>query len=834
MSLPIESAIPALRAALAEHRAAVLEAPPGAGKTTRVPLVLLEEKWLRGQRIVMLEPRRLAARAAASRMASTLGERIGETVGYRIRRETRVGPSTRIEVVTEGILTRMLQHDLSLEGVGLVIFDEFHERSIVGDTGLALTLAASESLRADLRILVMSATLDGQRVATLIGDAPVIRSDGRSFPVTTRHAPSRDGVRLDAHVAGVVRDALAVESGSILVFLPGAGDINRTADRLAGGIPADVTVYPLHGSMAADQQDAAIAPARPGERKIVLATSIAETSLTIDGIRVVVDSGAMRIPRFSPRTGMTRLETVRVSRASADQRRGRAGRLEPGICVRCWSAAEDAGLVPFTRPEILDADLASLALDLAAAGFTDPAELRWLDPPPAAAFAQAQELLRLHGALDLHNRITQHGTAMVELGAEPRLAHMLVRAREAGPRSIATACALVALLEERDILRGSGSAPPADVTLRLDAVGRDVDSMQLAGATLDRGAASRMRESAREWERRVALARGGRTGDDDLDAGLLLALAYPDRVAKRRDAPGRFLLRNGRGATLPTNDPLAHAEWIVAAAIDDAGRDGRVTLAAPLDIAELMACAAEQVTTSDEIAWSDELRGVVARSRTMLGALVLRETALASPDAERVGAALRAGIGRIGIDALPWGDAVTLRARLGFVHHHDASWPDMSADALAERLDEWLGPDLAGVRNLDQLAGIDMKSALLRMLDWEQRRALDQLAPERIDVPSGSRVQVDYSDPAAPVVAVRLQEVFGMTATPTVLGGRIPITMHLLSPARRPVQVTRDLASFWANGYFDVRKDLRGRYPKHHWPDNPLEAEAVRGPKKRS
>jgi ATP-dependent helicase HrpB len=834
MPLPIESAIPALRTALAAHRAAVLEAPPGAGKTTRVPLALLDEEWLRGRRIVMLEPRRLAARAAASRMASTLGERIGETVGYRIRRETRVGPSTRIEVVTEGILTRMLQHDLSLEGIGLVIFDEFHERSIVGDTGLALTLAASELLRDDLRILVMSATLDGQRVATLIGDAPVIRSEGRSFPVTTRHAPSRDGVRLDAHVAGVVRDALAAESGSILVFLPGAGDINRTAERLAGAVTADVTVYPLHGSMAADQQDAAIAPARLGERKVVLATSIAETSLTIDGIRVVVDSGAMRIPRFSPRTGMTRLETVRVSRASADQRRGRAGRLEPGICIRCWSAAEDAGLVPFTRPEILDADLASLALDLAAAGFADPAELRWLDPPPAAAFAQGQELLRLHGALDLHHRITSHGTAMVELGAAPRLAHMLVRAREAGPRSIATACALVALLEERDILRGNGSAPPADVTLRLDAIGRDVDSMQLAGATLDRGAASRVRESAREWERRVAVARGSRTGDEDLDAGLLLALAYPDRVARRRDAPGRFLLRNGRGATLSADDPLAHAEWIVAAAIDDAGRDGRVTLAAPLDISELIARAPEQVTTSDEIIWSDELRGVVARRRTMLGALVLREAAHTNPDPERVGIALRTGIGRIGIDALPWGDAAAVRARLAFLNHHDPSWPDMSAAALAERLDEWLGPELAGVRNFDQLAAIDMKSALLRMLDWEQRRALDQLAPERIDVPSGSRVSVDYSDPAAPVVAVRLQEVFGMTATPAILGGRVPVTMHLLSPARRPVQVTRDLASFWANGYFDVRKDLRGRYPKHHWPDNPLEAEPVRGPKKRT
>ncbi|HEY3933797.1 MAG TPA: ATP-dependent helicase HrpB [Gemmatimonadales bacterium] len=833
MPLPIEPAIPELRAALARHYRAVLEAPPGAGKTTRVPLALLDEPWLGGQRIVILEPRRLAARAAALRMATTLGEAIGGTVGYRIRRDTRVGRSTRIEVVTEGILTRMLQHDLALDGVGLVIFDEFHERSLVADTGLALTLASAESLRDDLRILVMSATLDGRVVADLLGGAPVVRSAGSSYPVVTGLAPPRPGSRIEAHVASVVREALTAEAGSLLVFLPGAGEITRVAERLAGNVPADTIVRPLHGSLPADAQDAAIAPATAGKRKVVLATSIAETSLTIDGIRVVIDSGEMRIPRFSPRTGMTRLETVRVSRASADQRRGRAGRLEPGICIRCWSAADDAGLVPFTRPEILDADLASLALDLAAAGFTDPGELRWLDPPPHAAFAQAQELLRLLGALDAAGHITPHGEAMTALGAHPRLAHMLVRAREAGGDSLATATTLVALLEERDILRSTDGPPLADVTTRLDAINRDVDAMQLAGAEVDRGAAARVREGVREWRRRVGPGIEAIPSDDELDAGLLLALAYPDRVAQRRDAVGRFLLRNGRGAVLPSRDPLAHAEWIVAAAIDDTGRDGRITLAAPLDVTQLVARAAEQTTSVDEIEWNAATGSVVARSRLLLGALALRDVAIADPDPVRVAAAFRGGIIGAGIDALPWGSAATLRARLAFLHHHDESWPDVSAAALEPRLEEWLGPDMVRLRKLDQLARVDMGEALRRLLTWEQRRELDELAPERIVVPSGSSVAIDYGKPAAPTLAVRLQEVFGMRATPRIMAGQVPLTMELLSPARRPVQVTRDLASFWANGYFDVRKDLRGRYPKHHWPDDPLAAEPVRGAKRR-
>jgi ATP-dependent helicase HrpB len=846
MSLPIEPALPALRAALSTHRAAVLEAPPGAGKTTFVPLALLHEPWLAGQRILMLEPRRLAARAAAARMAWMLGERVGETVGYRMRLDTRIGPSTRIEVITDGILTRMLQDDLALDGTGLVIFDEFHERSLTADTGLALGIAAMESLRDDLKILVMSATLDGIAVAKLLGQVPVIRSDGRVWPVTTRHAIPRAGRQsgrswhraLVDHVARVVIETIAAEPGSVLVFLPGAGEIRQAEALLRSELSADVSLHALHGSLPVEAQDAAIAPAPAGRRKIVLATSIAETSLTIDGIRVVVDSGLMRIPRFSPRTGMTRLETVRVSRASADQRRGRAGRLGAGVCVRCWSAAEEAGLVAYTRPEILDADLAPLALDLAGAGFTDPSELRWLDPPPDAAFSQATGLLRLLGAIDDAGRITPHGSAMARLGTHPRLGHLLLRAAESGAASIATAAALIALLEERDVLRGDGGPPPADVQLRLDVVARDMDDAMLDGATVDRGIMRRVREAAREWERRARSARDETVPhlarDDSLSVGMLLALAYPDRVARRRDASGRFLLRNGRGATLPTTDALAQSEWIVVAQVDDTGRDSRIILAAVLDASELMAHAAEQVTTRDDITWNDATRSVLARRRTMLGALVLSDSAIPDPDANAIASALLDGIAHVGLSRLPWTPAATaLRERLGFLHHHDASWPDVSDAALLASLAAWLGPHITGIRSFDAVQRIDLVQALRGWLDWEQLRRLDELAPERIEVPSGSRVAVEYGDPAAPVLAVRLQEVFGMTATPRVFGGKVPVTMQLLSPAQRPVQVTRDLASFWKTGYFDVRKDLRGRYPKHHWPDDPLMAEPVRGAKRR-
>ncbi len=603
--------------------------------------------------------------------------------------------------------------------------------------------------------------------------------------------------RLDAHIAAVIRDTISTETGSLLVFLPGAGEIRRVEEQLRGTLPGDVLVQPLHGSLPFELQDAALRPAPPGKRKVVLATSIAETSLTIEGIRVVIDSGQMRIPRFSARTGMTRLETVRVSRASADQRRGRAGRLEPGVCVRAWSAGEDAGLVPYTRPEILDADLAGLVLDLASAGFSDPAELHWLDSPPAAAFAQGRELLQLLGAIDSAGRITAHGRAMAEMGAHPRLAHMLVRARDAGSASLAIAETLVEILEERDVMRGNGGPPPADIELRLGA------------------------------------QRRGAHGSGRTSPGMLIAYAYPDRVAQRRDAPGRFLLRNGRGAMLAVTDPLAHAEWIVAAQIDDAGREGRIMLAAALDPVELLEHAREQIEVRDEIAWNDATRSVTARRRTMLGALVLNDSAISEPDSAAVLAALLDGIRRTGVDALPWSDSVvSLGRRIAFLHQHDATWPDVSDDALAATLDHWLGPRVAGVRKLDAIPASTLGDALRDLLSWEQRRLLDELAPERIEVPTGSRIAIDYADPAAPTLAVRLQEVFGMTETPRV-GRGVQLTMQLLSPGYRPVQTTRDLASFWKSGYFDVRKDLRGRYPKHHWPEDPLTATAVRGPNRK-
>ena len=822
--LPIEAALPELRTVLRARTGAVLQAPPGAGKTTRVPLALLDEEWLRGARIVMLEPRRLAARAAALRMAETRGERVGETVGYRIRMETRVGPSTRVEVVTEGVLTRMLQHDPALEGVGLVIFDEFHERSLHADLGLALVLQSRALLRDDLRVLVMSATLDGGPVARLLGDAPVVTSEGRSFPVETRYLPRRPDPysRVESLVARAVRGAIDDEPGDVLAFLPGAGEIRRAEEALREmDLPSNVRVMPLFGNLAQEAQDEAIRPSPPGRRKIVLATSIAETSLTIEGVRVVVDGGQMRVPRFSPRTGMTRLETVPVSKASADQRRGRAGRLGPGVCLRMWTEEQQASLPPYRPPEILEADLAPLALELAAWGVADPAELAWLDPPPPSAFAQARALLEGLGALDGAGAVTSHGRAMAELPAHPRLAHMLLRAKEM--RLGATAADLAALLAERDVLRGEGRPPDSDVRLRLELMRRADDRRGAPhGHAVDRGALHRAVAEARELRRRLSIA----PADADPEAaGVLLAFAYPDRIAQRRpgSAP-RFLLRNGRGAAFGGADSLSSAPFLVAAELDDAGREGRILLAAPLDAADLETHFADQVVEETGVAWEGD--AVRAKRVERLGALVLREAPVADPDPETVAAALLGAVRQRGIAALPWTKAsAQLRERIAFLHASDPSFPDVSDAALFSNLHDWLGPRLHGLRRWDEVQRLDLVSILEAMLPWEQRRRLDELAPTHLDVPSGSRIPVDYSDPAAPVLAVRLQEVFGWTDTPRIGGGRVPLTLHLLSPAHRPVQVTRDLASFWRTTYFDVKKDLKGRYPKHYWPDDPLQAE---------
>ena len=822
-ALPINEVLPELTAALRERTAAVLVADPGAGKTTRVPLALLDEPWLEGRRILMLEPRRLAARSAARHMAALLGEEVGETVGYRVRLDTKVGPRTRIEVVTEGVLTRMLQEDPALERAACVIFDEFHERSLQADLGLALCLQSQTVLRGDLRLLVMSATLDAEPVARLLGDAPVILSRGRAFPVETHYMARRPEGRIESAVAAAVQQALAREDGSVLVFLPGAGEIRRVEALLAEAkLGPHITVAPLHGSLPQEAQDRAIAPPRPGERKVVLATSIAESSLTVEGVRIVIDSGLARVPRFSPRTGMTRLETVPVSRASADQRRGRAGRLAPGVCWRLWPEADDRLLPAHRVPELLEADLAPLALELAAWG-ADPAELAWLDPPPAAAYSQACELLRSLGALDGRGAITPHGRRMAELGAHPRLAHMMLRAAELGLGG--AACELAALLGERDIVRGGGPAggPGTDIRLRLEALAGGAESVR--GASADKAAARRILAEAAGWKR--ALGAGGAIGGPAAAAnaaGLLLAFAYPDRIGQARGG-GRFLLSGGRGAFVAAGDPLSAAPYIVAAELDDAGAESRIWLAAPVDEAELRSRFADAIAAEETVAWDRDAQAVRARRRLRLGALALSDGPLPDPDPEAVLAALLDGLAAEGLGMLPWtSQARQLRQRLQFMRRLEPDWPDVSDEALLASAAEWLGPHAYGMRSRSDLQRLDVRELLLGMLTWEQRSALDSEAPAHMTVPSGSRIPVSYDDPAAPVLAVRLQELFGMRETPRIGRGRVPLTLHLLSPAHRPVQVTRDLASFWRDAYFEVKKDLKGRYPKHYWPDDPLEA----------
>lgn len=828
----MEAALPDLRRALSAAPSAVLVAPPGAGKTTFVPLALLGEPWLGSRKIVLLEPRRLAARAAAQRMAELLGEAdAGGTVGYRMRLDTRVGRSTRVEVVTEGILTRMLQADPGLDGVGLVVFDEFHERSLQADLGLALALHVRKLLRPDLRVLVMSATLDAVPVAALLGDAAVVRAEGRAHAVETRwHDRPVEGW-VEPVVADTVRRSLEEHDGDVLAFLPGAAEIRRTGEALRDGLRPDTDLYELHGLLPRDVQDRALRSAPPGRRKVVLASAIAESSLTIEGVRVVVDSGLMRVARFDAGTGMTRLETLRVTRDAADQRRGRAGRTAPGVCYRLWTRQDEEGMVPDRTPEIREADLAPLLLDLAAFGAA-PGELAWLDPPGASQLAQAGELLRELEALGADGSLTAHGRRMAELGVHPRLAHLVLRGVELGWGGLA--CSLAALLEERDILRGVAGPPEADVRLRLEALEERARTLP-RGVTVEGGAAARVRKQAEALRRRSACrpraAQRGPSGDSMDAAGLLAALAYPDRVGQlRAGARGRYLLRNGRGVTLDVHDPLAGEAWLVVLDLDARGREGRVFLAAPISRTDIEEALGDQAETVEEVAWDEVAGRVQARKVRRLGALVLAEGALRHPDPSAVARALCAGVRSRGLHVLPWCRETTqLRERLAFARALEGErWPDSTEEALTATLEEWLAPFLAGMRSLEDVARVDLREALLSRLPWERRPELDRLAPTHLEVPSGSRVQLDYADPSAPVLAVRLQEVFGLRETPRVGGGRVPLTVHLLSPARRPVQVTRDLASFWSTAYFEVRKDLRARYPKHSWPEDPLSAEPTR------
>jgi ATP-dependent helicase HrpB len=830
--LPIEPLIPQLYETLAAHRNLVLQAPPGAGKTTRVPLALLDQTWLAGQKILLLEPRRLAARSAARFMARNLGERVGQTVGYRVRLDSQVGPDTRVEVVTEGVLARMLQSDPALEGYGIVIFDEFHERSLDADLGLALCLDSQAALRPDLRLLVMSATLDTAPIAKLLGDAPAMVSEGKSFPVTTHYAPIARDQRLAPAVAATLRQVLARETGNLLVFLPGAGEI-RAVERLLTETSLDKNIHvnPLYGNLTQAQQDEAIAPTPPGVRKVVLATSIAETSLTIEGIRVVIDAGLMRVPRFDPTGGMTRLETVRVSQASADQRRGRAGRLEPGICYRLWSEASHPGLAPHNTPEIVTADCAGLALDLAQWGIADPKQLRWLDPPPAAAFAQSRELLQHLGALDPRGVITAHGKAMAELGLHPRLAHMLLQAKDLKLGGLA--CQLAALLSERDIIKFPKGEGFADVRLRLETLAGA--GPELHGGIIDRPAVQRVRQAAEQLQRQL---RSGSGSDDPSQAGLLLAFAYPDRIAQRRGLGGsRYRLANGRGTYFANAEPLAREEFLVAAELDGDAREAKIFLAAPLSLADLKLHFAGQLSVVEFIGWDERERVVLARRQTRLDELVLGDEPLPNPAPDQCVAALLKGMRSLGLESLPWTRELRdWQARVLFlrgVEGESSSWPDVSDAALLAGLEAWLAPYLNEITRREHFERIDLESALKGLLSWDQQRQLEELAPTHLQVPSGSRIRLDYSEGSKPVLAVRLQELFGLRETPRVAGGRAPVMLHLLSPAHRPVQVTQDLASFWKNTYPEVRKDLKGRYPKHYWPDDPLQAEPTSRAKRR-
>ncbi|MCB2106308.1 MAG: ATP-dependent helicase HrpB [Rhodobacteraceae bacterium] len=811
-TLPIDAVLPDVIGAVDASPATVLVAAPGAGKSTRVPLSLLENAHFADATIIMLEPRRLAARMVAERMAKTLGESVGQTVGYRVRNEVKVSAATRIEVVTEGILTRRLQRDPELEGTGLVIFDEFHERSIDADLGLALVLDVQRSLRPDLKILVMSATIDAQSTSAFLGGARVIESGHRPHPVETRYRPSKTGERTSEAVAAAVRTALREEPGSLLAFLPGEREIRRCAEALEAGASDDVDICPLFGALPWDAQTKAVAPAPQGRRKVVLATTIAETSLTIEGVRIVVDSGDKRVSRFDVRRGMAELATVKISRAAAEQRRGRAGRLGPGVCYRLWAEAEDRARPAFDVPEMLQADLAPLALDLAAWGVTDASSLSWLTPPPEAALAQARDLLRALGAIDIDGRITPDGRAMADLPLHPRLAHVVQRGSALGYGPLARDVA--AVLAERDI-PGLGDA---DLRTRLALFSGDVR------AGRHRGAIMRIRENAKQIGRIAGISG---TVDYYSAAGSLVALAYPDRVAQRRGGSGRFRLSGGGSAIIDAADPLAGEEYLAVASSDGTARDARIYLGAPLGKTDIELVFGDQIRDIDEVVWNEQQEAVVARHARKFGALVLDEKPTRDADPEKTVAAMCTGIRRMGLHALPWTEAAhSFCYRVQFVRRvtADDSWPDLSDGALEQRLEDWLGPYLAGLSRRTHLAKLDMTSILSNQIDWPLRARLDEFAPERITVPSGSAIKVDYAAEAGPSIQVKLQEVFGMVSTPMVAGGRAPVTLHLLSPAMRPIAVTADLASFWKNAYPQVRGEMRGRYPRHNWPENPLTA----------
>ena len=896
-ALPIDDALPALTSALRAANAAVLVAPPGAGKTTRVPLALAAEPWSAGKKIIVLEPRRLAARAAAARMAATLGEQVGETVGYRVRFASKVSRRTRVELVTEGVFTRMVLDDPTLDGVAALLFDEFHERSLDADLGLALARDVQRGLREDLKILVMSATIDGARVAKLLGDAPVIESEGRAFLVETRYLGRDATAPVDRQVADAAARALRAEPGSVLAFLPGAGEIRRTETLLKERIddPA-VDVVALFGALEADVQDRAIAPSPAGRRKVVLATSIAETSLTIEGVRIVIDCGLSRVPRYEPDVGLTRLETVRVSRASADQRRGRAGRTEPGVCYRLWDEPQTASLAASSTPEILAADLTSLVLDLAHWGVSDPTKLDFLDPPPHAAWSEACTLLTELGAIDGDGRITDEGRALRQLPLPPRIARMVVDA--AGHGEAETAADIAAVLTERglggndvdlthrvDGLRRDRSRRAQDARAMAkrwaDVAGREAETLRrdgsalapsdgslgpppharearggegsgVGGASADAASppipdpsppfAGRMgggerRDPARSKEisRSGGVARSDSSQSSDLSPGVLLALAYPERIARSRGTGGSFLLANGRGAAVDQASALARETYLAVGEIAGTAAQGRILLAAPLTLMEIEAHFGDRIEARDEIAFDASTGSLRARRLRRLGAVTLGEQSRKVEPDDETARMLAEGVARQGLDRLPWSKALRQwRDRVLFLRRAEGDeWPDLSDVALVASAGEWLATALAGKTAISALGGDEFADAVYGLLPWNLRRRLEAEAPTHFAAPSGSSVPIDYEAEEGPKLSIRVQELFGLDQHPTIAGGRVPLVVELLSPAHRPVQVTRDLPGFWRGSYAAVKVDMKGRYPRHPWPDNPLQAPATRRAKPR-
>jgi ATP-dependent helicase HrpB len=825
--LPIDAALPELTAALGAHNTLVLVAPPGAGKTTRVPLVLAAQAWALEKKIIVLEPRRIAARAAAARMAETLRENVGATVGYRVRFGSRVSSETRIEVVTEGIFTRRVLDQPGLDDVAAVLFDEFHERSLEGDLGLALARDVQQGLREDLKLLVMSATLNGARVAGALGGAPVIESAGRGFPVETRYLGRDPRLGIEREVAQAVLRAIRSEPGSVLVFLPGAAEIQRTQMLLRERISApDVDIVALHGALEAHVQDRAIAPAPPGRRKIVLATAVAETSLTIEGVRVVIDSGLARVPRYEPALGLTTLQTVRVSRASADQRRGRAGRTEPGVCYRLWDEPQTSALEPANRPEILAADLSGFLLDLAHWGATDPSTLTFVDPPPLAALAEAKRLLIELDALDKGGRITDTGKGLRRLPLPPRLARMVVRAASTEATELAAEIAL-ALTET-----GLGGKE-IELAERLDHLRRDRSERSRAGRAMAKRWAAIARSRSSSPDAPAAIAAGG--NQQAPSAGVLVALAYPDRIAKNRREGGSFLLANGRGARVPEASALSRAPFLAVAHVTGTAAHGRIQLAAPISPAEVETFFADRIESREEIAFDQATESLRARQLRALGAILLSEQPLKVMPSEGSARLLAEGIARLGIERLPWTTSLRQwRDRVMFLRRVEGpEWPDLSDEALARDTNDWLCIAFAGKTALAELRADELTHALQSLLPWSLRHRLDAEAPNHFKAPSGSSVPIDYQTEEGPKISVRVQELFGLDRHPAIAGGRIPLLIELLSPARRPVQITRDLPGFWRGSYAGVRAEMRGRYPRHPWPDDPLTASATAGAKPR-